>query len=100
MPILSDSDKAKITQLGGAGVHFINVSYCRTPGDVQEVRTFLNGCALFHSSSFRGDGVGDQEHAEDAQARVVTLCSVPLQQCCPKRPAVCQSCIASPPLYW
>lgn len=45
MPILSDSDKHKISHFKGSNiVHFLNVSYTRTAGDVQEVRTFLKGC--------------------------------------------------------
>jgi pyruvate kinase len=47
MPILSENDKKMISHFkdNANAVHFVNVSYCRTAGDVQEVRTFLKGYA-------------------------------------------------------
>ena len=43
MPILSDTDKRKISALPPAEVQFVNVSYCRSSTDVEAVRTFLEG---------------------------------------------------------
>lgn len=56
MPILSESDKRQIAYFkdNAARVHFLNVSYCRTAGDVQEVQTFLKECAAASCSPLAG----------------------------------------------
>lgn len=50
MPILSESDKRQIAHFKDkpSSIHFLNVSYCRTAGDVQEVRTYLKGIRMQH----------------------------------------------------